>query len=87
MQDATVPLNRLITYALWALAGLTLAAAWLVAMVVDRPVGLMLGITAVCFCAMAGVSQIRCYVVRICGLLRAYERAERERARDLHTVH
>lgn len=86
MNETAVPINRLICYAFWALAGLTLAAAWVVALVADHAVGDMLGITALCFTAIAAVSQIRCYVVRLCSLLRTL-RSERDQAGDLHSVH
>lgn len=86
MNDTTVPINWLISYTSWALAALTLASAWLVTLVADQQVGAMLGITALCFSAIAAVSQIRCYVVRLCSLLRAMQ-VERELNTELHSLH
>lgn len=87
MNDTAIPINRLIAYTFWGLAALTLLAAWLVALTASPLVGGMLGITALCFIGVAGVSQIRCYVVRLCALLRAYNRAELDRrSADLHSV-
>lgn len=87
MNDTAVPINRLIAYTFWALAGLTMIAAWLVILIAGHPVGYMLGLTALCFIGVAAVSQIRCYVVRLCSLLRAYESADRaSAAADLHAI-
>lgn len=83
MTDTTVPLARVVTFVLWTLGAFALIAAWVVTLTASHATGDLLGITAIVFCAVAGVSQIRCYVLRVCTLLRLV-RSEQEVNAELH---
>lgn len=71
MQDSSVPTSKLIAAALWTVAITIMAAAWVTWMAGDDPgLALMIAASAVLPAAGAGVAQIRCYSLRVCGLLR-----------------
>ena len=70
MHDRYINAARLITAALWVLAGSLYAAAWIVSLFNWRT-AVMLGFTGTLFSCLAGVSQVRCYSLRVCGLMRA----------------
>ena len=79
MRDSSISTSKLVTALLWAWVTLLFAAAWLVwALDRDSDLWMMLALTGCVSSAMAATSQIRCYSLRICGLLRATARLENE---------
>lgn len=71
MHDGSIQVSRVISGSLWLLTCLIYLAAWIVGLAVSWRVGVLLGFTGCLVCCMAGVSQIRCYSLRMCGLVRA----------------
>jgi hypothetical protein len=70
MHDGSIQISRLITAVLWITTGLFYLAAWIVTLSASWHIGAMLALTGCLFAGMAGVSQVRCYSMRICGLMR-----------------
>jgi hypothetical protein len=71
MHDNAISLSKLITAALWAWVALLFAAAWGTWLWHDSDIWMMLAFTGCASSALAATAQIRCYSLRICGLLRA----------------
>lgn len=72
MHDVAVSMSKVVTAALWVLSLLLLLAAWIVGLTYGiHTVSVLLGFTAVIVAAMAGVSQVRLYTLRVCGIMRA----------------
>lgn len=86
MRDSTVQTSRLITTLLWTVVSLLLAASWVTWATGTRSVWMMLAFTGCLTSAVAAVSQIRCYTLRVCGLLRATGVIEGERTPELHSL-
>jgi hypothetical protein len=70
MHDGSIQISRLITAVLWITTALLYAAAWVVTLTASWHIGAMLAFTGCLFAGLAGVSQVRCYSLRICGLMR-----------------
>lgn len=86
MNDTSISTSRLITATLWVLAGLTFAAAWVAWWATDHELAVMIATTGVLPLGAAATSQVRCYTLRVCGLLRATGGFERERTPELHSL-
>lgn len=71
MNDSTVETSKLITALLWTLVSLLGLAAWVTWAAGTEDVWMMLAFTACATSAVAATSQIRCYTLRVCGMLRA----------------
>ena len=78
MYDGSVSTSKLITIALWAWVILLLSAAWIVWALGKHEGAAMLGFTACASSAAAATSQIRCYSLRVCALMRVTPGGERE---------
>lgn len=70
MHDSQVSASKVITAVLWVWTGAILAAAWTVWVFDQKDLSAMFGFTACASSAVAATSQIRCYTLRVCGLLR-----------------
>lgn len=64
LHDSAIPVSRLVTIGAWSVAGVLLAAAWIVGLLVSTHVGLLLGFTANVVAGGAAASQVRCYCLR-----------------------
>ncbi len=71
MRDNDVSLSKLVTIILWVLSAFVFLADWAIWFAGYRDLAIMVGTTAILVVSAAAVSQIRCYSLRICGLLRA----------------
>ena len=70
MRDGQVPTSKIITFVLWAWTGFVLIGAWAAWLAGRHELAAMVGFTACASSAVAATSQIRCYTLRVCGLLR-----------------
>jgi hypothetical protein len=86
MHDSSIQLSRLITAVLWFMAASMFLAAWTVALFANWHVAVMLGFTGCLFACLAGVSQVRCYTLRICGLVRVVGGLEIPEPADLRSM-
>lgn len=86
MHDTAIPASRLITIALWTASVVVLVISWVVWLRGNQSLAVMIGTTAIIIVAAAAVSQIRCYQLRICRLVRMVGGLEPTRS-DLHAVH
>lgn len=86
MQDSTVATSKLITSALWAWVAALFIAAWLTYAITTHDIWMMLAFTGCASSALAATSQIRCYSLRICGLLRVASGLGAPRSADVHSL-
>lgn len=82
MTDGSVAWSRVITGILWCLAGAVTVATWITWLAGQREWGYILGLTLIPITTVAGVSQVRCYALRVCGLIRVSDR----QPPDLHAL-
>lgn len=71
MRDSQISASKIITAGLWAWVLVVLAAAWVVWLAGHHQLAAMFGFTSCASSAVAATGQIRCYTLRVCGLLRA----------------
>ena len=72
MYDRSVSTSKLITGVLWGWVAALFLAAWVTWWYESTgDLWMMLAFTGCASSALAATSQIRCYSLRICGLLRA----------------
>jgi hypothetical protein len=88
MNDSSIQTSNLITAVLWMAVAALLAAAWIVALVGPWQIAMMLGFSTCATAAAAAVSHIRCYALRIIGLVRAVSGlgAPPAEATDIHLM-
>jgi hypothetical protein len=71
MHDGAIPTSKLITATLWGWVALVILTAWLTWFLGYHGLAMMFGFTACALSAVAAASQIRCYSLRLCGVIRA----------------
>jgi hypothetical protein len=86
MQDAHVPISRVLTYAAWIFTTLLLGAAWLSYWSNEHRLGEMLGYTACVGSAVAAVLHIRCFVLRAMALMRRLAERDASDRQGVHSV-
>lgn len=69
MIDRSVSASKIEAGVLWGLVILLILGAWAVAFV-HWQAAILVGVTACALSAGAATMQIRCYVIRVCALLR-----------------
>lgn len=87
MNDRSISASSTITTALWAWAFLLLLSSWGV-MAFHGPweLAAMLGFSTCVFTGVAATSQIRCYTLRMCQLIRVAHGLEYEPDPELRAV-
>lgn len=83
MHDSSISTSKLITAALWAWVLLLFAAAWATWALGASEIWMMLAFTGCASSACAATSQIRCYALRLCAMVRATGGADRGELRSL----
>lgn len=73
MHDSSISTSKLIAGSLWAASVIAMMIAWGVWAAGYDSAALMIATTAVLSVGGAVVAQIRCYTLRLCGLLRAVD--------------
>lgn len=70
MHDGSISTSKLIAASLWAISAAVLGAAWIAWGQGEPGLAIMMASSSVLPAAAAGVAQVKCYSLRLCGLLR-----------------
>lgn len=84
MQDAAVPISKVAAMGAWSVAAILFVVTWVLVANGSRWAHVM-SYSSIVVCIVAATLQVRCWVVRVCALLRATAGLDGEGS-NLHAI-